>query len=88
MHKLSAPQKFPSCSIPVIPHNTPPNSPGNHISAFFLCHGLVLPAIEFHIDGITQYGLFYMCLLSFNGEGNGTPLQYACLENPVDGGAL
>ena len=26
--------------------------------------------------------------LYFNlGEGNGTPLQYACLENPMDGGA-
>ena len=23
-----------------------------------------------------------------NGEGNGTPLQYSCLENPMDGGAL
>ena len=22
-----------------------------------------------------------------NGEGNGTPLQHACLENPMDGGA-
>ena len=22
-----------------------------------------------------------------DGEGNGTPLQYSCLENPVDGGA-
>ena len=21
-----------------------------------------------------------------NGEGNGTPLQYSCLENPMDGG--
>ena len=33
-------------------------------------------------------------MLAFNGiylnigrEGNGTPLQYSCLENPVDGGA-
>ena len=26
-------------------------------------------------------------MLSF-GEGNGTPLQYPCLENPMDGGAL
>jgi len=25
----------------------------------------------------------YWCL----GEGNGTPLQYSCLENPMDGGA-
>ena len=26
------------------------------------------------------------CTLDF-GEGNGTPLQYSCLENPMDGGA-
>ena len=26
-----------------------------------------------------------MCVCS--GEGNGTPLQYSCLENPMDGGA-
>ena len=25
--------------------------------------------------------------LSYYGEGNGTPLQYSCLENPMDGGA-
>ena len=24
---------------------------------------------------------------SILGEGNGTPLQYSCLENPMDGGA-
>ena len=24
---------------------------------------------------------------SVKGEGNGNPLQYACLENPMDGGA-
>ena len=24
---------------------------------------------------------------AFIGEGNGTPLQYSCLENPMDGGA-
>ena len=24
----------------------------------------------------------------YMGEGNGTPLQYSCLENPMDGGAL
>ena len=31
--------------------------------------------------------LFYHLLLPFRGEGNGTPLQYSCLENPMDGGA-
>ena len=25
--------------------------------------------------------------LMADGEGNGTPLQYSCLENPMDGGA-
>ena len=25
--------------------------------------------------------------LEMYGEGNGTPLQYSCLENPMDGGA-
>ena len=28
---------------------------------------------------VTSMGLF--------GEGNGTPLQYSCLANPMDGGA-
>ena len=27
------------------------------------------------------------CLGGQDGEGNGTPLQYSCLENPMDGGA-
>ena len=29
----------------------------------------------------------YSPLLYQLGEGNGTPLQYSCLENPMDGGA-
>ena len=29
----------------------------------------------------------WMDLESVFGEGNGTPLQYSCLENPMDGGA-
>ena len=28
-----------------------------------------------------------MCARILCGEGNGTPLQYSCLENPMDGGA-
>ena len=26
-------------------------------------------------------------LMPMDGKGNGTPLQYSCLENPMDGGA-
>ena len=29
----------------------------------------------------------YMYLYPDFGEGNGNPLQYSCLENPMDGGA-
>ena len=31
--------------------------------------------------------LHFHCSLSCTGEGNGNPLQYSCLENPLDGGA-
>ena len=31
--------------------------------------------------------LFRQRLFRETGEGNGTPLQYSCLENPMDGGA-
>ena len=30
---------------------------------------------------------FYFAYIICYGEGNGTPLQYSCLENPMDGGA-
>ena len=33
------------------------------------------------VEGIWQ------CLENVLGEGNGTPLQYCCPENPMDGGA-
>ena len=29
----------------------------------------------------------YHLLATAHGEGNGAPLQYSCLENPMDGGA-
>ena len=35
---------------------------------------------------ILVFGQYKTSVLHF-GEGNGTPLQYSCLENPKDGGA-
>ena len=32
-------------------------------------------------------GEYFHWSTSWVGEGNGTPLQYSCLENPMDGGA-
>ena len=37
-----------------------------------------------------QVVYFFLNIVLFSselGEGNGTPLQYSCLENPMDGGA-
>ena len=31
--------------------------------------------------------MFFWNSLAFSGEGNGTPLQFFCLETPMDGGA-
>ena len=31
--------------------------------------------------------LYLKLLSSVHGEGNGIPLQFSCLENPMDGGA-
>ena len=40
------------------------------------------------ITSYTSNGkLIYRELVMEIGEGNGTPLQYSCLENPMDGGA-
>ena len=33
----------------------------------------------------SQY--IFFALDNETGEGNGTPLQYSCLENPMDGGS-
>ena len=35
----------------------------------------------------SQWALIRHALGQDLGEGNGTPLQYSCLENPMDGGA-
>ena len=34
-----------------------------------------------------QYVIHLSLCTSVSGEGNGTPLQYSCLEDPMDGGA-
>ena len=63
--------------------------PSNHL---ILCHPPSPSALNF------SQGLFHFVIFSHQvakvlelqlqcGEGNGTPLQYFCLENPMDGGA-
>ena len=42
---------------------------------------------DFHIHCIQKYKLLIFPPILHSGEGDGTPLQYSCLENPMDGGA-
>ena len=50
-------------------------------------------SLENYFKTFVRLGLPLTNFLSFTsikntfGEGNGTPLQYSCLENPTDGGA-
>ena len=36
---------------------------------------------------VLYFSFFFMKSVPIFGEGNGTPLQHSCLENPMDGGA-
>ena len=58
-----------------------------NVSLIFLLHSVLQSQ-----DSLTRYYIFVElenCLkLALRvGEGNGTPLQYSCLENPMDRGA-
>jgi len=44
---------------------------------------LMVPSMNFIVSALRYKPL----IDPFLGEGNGTPLQYSCLENPMDGGA-
>ena len=64
------------------------------ISSFFLELFLCLPPVEYWAPtdlGSSSVSVLSFCLfilfVRFSGEGNGTPLQHSCLENPMDGGA-
>ena len=39
-------------------------------------------------SGGSNKQIFTKCLIWASGEGNGNPLQYSCLENPINGGTL
>ena len=43
-------------------------------------------AMWFHFFITKVYYVDWFSYLEL-GEGDGTPLQYSCLENPMDGGA-
>ena len=54
--------------------------------AIWPCPPLLPPSPALNLS--QHQGLFQWVSSSHYGEGNGTPLQYSCLENPMDAGAL
>ena len=43
--------------------------------------------VHIHLS-VFKKNFFYLGFARYSfGEGNGTPLQYSCLENPMGGGA-
>ena len=51
----------------------------NQLSTLLFIHPSILK-IDFYV-------LEYNDIIMLIREGNGNPLQYSCLENPMDGGA-
>ena len=53
----------------------------------YMTTGKTIALIRQTFVGKVMSLLFNMLSRFVMGEGNGTPLQYSCLENPMDGGA-
>ena len=56
-------------------------------SHMFMTTGKTIALTRRTLVGKVMSLLFNMLSRLVIGEGNGTPLQYFCLENPMDGGA-
>ena len=48
------------------------------------CFGIIISGLN---HWTTRDSLNFKIVIDSQGEGNGNPLQYSCLENPMDGGA-
>ena len=59
-------------------------------SSFFIVQSFIFIILfNFH-NNLVRYAvqiIYYLRFIVEDGEGNGNPLQYSCLENPVDRGA-
>ena len=47
----------------------------------------IFSLLVFNVTLLLNQALIYVFLGLHIGEGNGTPLQYSCLENPMEGRA-
>ena len=74
-----------SNQTPLIPNSSASPKCSVYTSGFKILKIIPFSNLEFIFDSTVLSFFFF-----FNhnvGEGNGNPLQYSCLENPMDGGA-
>ena len=57
------------------------------LSCWYMTAGKTVSLTIWTFVGKVMSLLFNTLSMFVIGEGNGTPLQYSCLENPMDGGA-
>ena len=87
--------RWQACSLPPVPPGQIACWADTQRQMLFVIHLLTF-------YGVVSFKLLYICFFLFlplyvllrkalpnlrSGDGNGTPLQYSCLENPRDGGA-
>ena len=59
----------------------------NYWEITFKIHDIQEQTKEHGTELKLQFLYNYLAVELIDGEGNGTPLQYSCLENPMDGGS-
>ena len=73
-------------SVPFSQIIPPSSSPTESKRLFYTSVSLLLSCIQGHHYHVSKFHI-YTLVYCIGGEGNGTPLQHSCLENPMDGGA-
>ena len=57
-----------------------------HQATCHICLHIFIFSLQISFSSVSPFGKILLNQF-LSGEGNGTPLQYSCLENPRDGGA-
>ena len=73
-------------SMPFSQIISPLLSPTEFKRLFYTSVSLLLSRIQGYHYHLSKFHI-YMLVYCIGGEGDGTPLQYSCLENPMDRGA-
>ena len=57
------------------------------LCVYILIFGFLGGSVVKHLPAMQEMPVQFLGSGRYPGEGNGSPLQYSCLENPMDRGA-